>query len=199
MDFQSSSNAKIPTLLCYCGSRCPPGRDYVWGEEVNPKNSQGPRCSGPYQHFKLQLAGLTAPPTTGRCELAASAPRRHDFSPADLVIDYLSAIRKEFMKNIVQEYKQSHAEEDFTIDWIFTIPGLFDGVLIQKLGEKYLPAAGFPKETTHITEPHAAAVEILSHSQLPSSHLSWFTRDKNIFKVRINGLRDQSELWSLNH
>ena len=186
MLFQGSEDPKIPTLLCYCGSSCsPPDRDYVWGKEVKSKNQQEPCCSGtPYQHFKLALHDQFS--ITGGCEPAVGAPRRHDFSASHLVIDYLSAIRKEFMKNLVEVY-QSHAEEAFTIDWIFTVPGLFDEVLIKDLREIYLLEAGFAGNITHITEPHAAAVAILSHSQSQlKPTFRWFPRDNSTFKVRIN-------------
>ena len=199
MYFQGSSNAKVPTALCYCSSRRQPGRDYVWGEEVSPKDSKESHCSGtPYQHFKIQLEGTTTSSTHGILEPTGTCVNEIDtISPSTLVVDYLSAIRKEFMKNLVEKYGRLHAEGDFAIDWIFTVPRLFSEKLIQELRDNYLPKAGFTGTITHITEPHAAAVHILSHSQSQAPNRRLFAKNNSIFKVRINGLRDQSARYGV--
>lgn len=173
MYLQGSSNAKVPTALCYCDSRRRPGSDYLWGVEASHED--------PY-HLKIQL----------------DSP----ISPSKLVIDYLSAIRKEFMENLVEKYGRLHVETDFAIDWIFTVPSFVDEVLIQKFRESYLPKTGFTKARvfgtiTHITEPHAAAVHILSYSQSQAPKSRLFAKNNSIFKVRINGLRDQSARYGV--
>ena len=182
MIFQESDRVKIPTELSYCPKASPGGKtSYIWGSDVGGANG----CSAtPYRFFKLLLesfASSSADPPNAQA--AGNCKDGESISPPKLLIDFLSAMREEFMDNIVQKYASKHGKEDFRIDWVFTIPGFFDATLVGALIEDYLPKAGFKGPVTtsikHMLEPEAAAVRILSQSILGTNH-------GGIFKVRIH-------------
>lgn len=175
MFFQKTERLKIPTELCYCTNNHESNLkgeklNYRWGEDAEG-------CLGtPLRFFKLQLDTDAAHyegsrPRVSTCVDSGEKKLIDLFAgPSKLLIDFLFAMREEFMDNIVKEYSDKFQKEQFRIDWVFTIPSFFNANLVAAMKNEFLPLAGFSSPTTtsisYIREPDAAAIRILSQALL---------------------------------
>ena len=129
--------------------------------------------------------------------------------PFELFVELLAGMRTEFMSILVQKYSQVHKynEEDFRIDWFFTIPPFInnDPGLPGRLVTEFLPRAGFTEPTTlsinHIFEPEAAAIRVLSQSLL-APRLSPLSQgfpklQVNTHKIKLLAIEDIANLKSI--
>lgn len=181
---------KVPSQICYCTNpRNPmkPGDTYRWGSDAEEYCLRKP-----HQLFKLQLGAGATRHEYGNCVNDKGAIVNMLRSPLELFVELLSGMRLEFMRRIIQFYSQKHSQEydeqDFLIDWFFTIPVFFnkDLALSANLLAKDLPRAGF-KETDihHIYEPQAAAIRVLSQSLLLSNSQALYYASKSPSVPRI--------------
>ena len=189
--FQNHDLPKIPTKLCYCSreihvgagatsTKYSPGAAYSWGLQVNEE------CKHTKQYFKLLLDpdythdqfndGLSgdgelepleyAKMTTLRSRRTSGARGARSLTAERMVKDFLAGMLKDFYAHLHREYPGSggtnrYSDEDFRIEWVFTVPAFYSPEMIGKLKDNILPDAGFVGNIHTVLEPEAAATHVL--------------------------------------
>lgn len=166
---------KIPTKLCYCTRGSHQGSDaegssryesyqYNWGLQVSE------HCPEPREFFKLLLDPETTNGTFGE-DIPGSFAGSHrrlanrgaskTVAPEEMVKHFLSAMLREFYVQLARDYKGAFKNEDFTIDWVFTVPAFFSPEMVGRLQEEVIPQAGFVGPISTLLEPEGAATNVL--------------------------------------
>ncbi|KAF8419471.1 hypothetical protein EV426DRAFT_644893 [Tirmania nivea] len=166
---------KIPTKLCYCargshqgsgpeGSSRYESHQYNWGLQVSQ------HCPEPREFFKLLLDPETTNGSFGE-DIPGSFAGSHRrlanrgasnmVAPEDMVKHFLSAMLEEFYVYLRREYKGAYKNEDFTIEWVFTVPAFFSPEMVGRLQGEIIPAAGFVGSISTLLEPEGAATSVL--------------------------------------
>jgi len=166
---------KVPTKLCYCTRGSHQGSDhegssryenyqYNWGLQVSE------HCPEPREFFKLLLDPETTNDSFGEDTPGsfAGSHRRlanrgasNTVAPDDMVKHFLAAMRGEFFVQLQRDYRGAYRNEDFTIDWVFTVPAFFSPEMVGKLQGEVIPAAGFIGSISTLLEPEGAATNVL--------------------------------------
>lgn len=172
--FNNSDMPKIPTKLCYCTRGSHIGTEpatssqyekyqYSWGLQVSE------HCTEPREFFKLLLDPATTNGKFGEdipTSVAGSNRRitrgpQDSISAEDMVKHFLSAMLKEFYQQLQRDYRRQFRDEEFVIDWIFTVPAFFSPEMVGKLQDVILPQAGFVGSISTLLEPEGAATNVL--------------------------------------
>lgn len=127
-------------------------------------------CPEPREFFKLLLDPATTNDSFGE-DIPGSFAGSHrrlanrgasnTVAPEDMVKHFLSAMLGEFYVQLRRDYKGNYKNEDFSIDWVFTVPAFFSPEMIGKLQEDIIPAAGFVGNISTLLEPEGAATNVL--------------------------------------
>ncbi|KAF8435857.1 hypothetical protein BGX38DRAFT_121367 [Terfezia claveryi] len=181
--FNNSDMPKIPTKLCYCARGSHQGSDpegssrygshqYNWGLQVSE------HCPEPREFFKLLLDPEATNNTFGE-DIPGSFAGSHRrlanrgtsnaVAPEDMVKHFLSAMLREFYVQLRRDYTRNYKNEDFTIDWVFTVPAFFSPEMVGRLQEDIIPEAGFVGSISTLLEPEGAAMNVLIDAMISNT------------------------------
>lgn len=173
---------KVPTKLCYCVRGSHQGTDnashfdnyqYSWGLQVSEY------CPEPREFFKLLLDPERTNesfnediPTSviGSNRRLPGRGAASTVSVVEMVKHFLSAMRKEFYAQLQRDYRQLYRDEDFNIDWIFTVPAFFSPEMVGRLKQEIIPQAGFVGTICTLLEPQGAATNVLLDALTSQTH-----------------------------